>query len=207
MLCDGDAKTYIKLNSVKPYGKNVEIEKEECINHMGKRLGTALRGAVDKWKVLGVTLGGRGDGAITKHVITKLQKYYDKSIRSNIGNIHNMKSAIYATLHHSISTDSKPQHFLCPPGSNSWCFYKRAEADCKPPPPHKKRVGTPIRECYLAKILPIYQRLASDSLLKRCQMGKTQKCERKSSFNDMEAVPKGNFCFKTTGRICSVPSC
>ncbi|GFW34690.1 hypothetical protein TNCV_953181 [Trichonephila clavipes] len=33
-----------------------------------------------------------------------------------------MKKAIYATLHHSIPTDQKPQHSKCPIGDDSWCF-------------------------------------------------------------------------------------
>ncbi|GFX15827.1 hypothetical protein TNCV_1061491 [Trichonephila clavipes] len=40
-----------------------------------------------------------------------------------------MKTAIYATLLHSISTDAKPQHSKCPAGENSWRFYQSAIAN------------------------------------------------------------------------------
>ncbi|GFT27416.1 uncharacterized protein TNCV_1275331 [Trichonephila clavipes] len=46
ILCDGDAKTPQHLNEKKVYGDNVAIEKEECVNPVAKRLGTALRNKV-----------------------------------------------------------------------------------------------------------------------------------------------------------------
>ncbi|GFW44902.1 uncharacterized protein TNCV_4512161 [Trichonephila clavipes] len=36
------------------------------------------------------------------------------------------------------------------------------------PGPHMKHVKTPLKETHLAKIMPIYQRLASNELLERC---------------------------------------
>ncbi|GFS99280.1 copia protein [Trichonephila clavipes] len=75
---------------------------------------------------------------------------------------------MYATLLHSISTDAKPQHSKCPAGENSWCFYQSAIANGEKPNNHKLNVGTPINEKFLTKILPIYQRLASNELLERC---------------------------------------
>ncbi|KAJ4427104.1 hypothetical protein ANN_24719 [Periplaneta americana] len=59
LLSDGDAKTLLKLNEVKPYGQGFTIVKEECVNHVGKRLGTALHNAVLHWRSQNVTLGGR----------------------------------------------------------------------------------------------------------------------------------------------------
>ncbi|GFU25739.1 tigger transposable element-derived protein 1 [Trichonephila clavipes] len=79
-----------------------------------------------------------------------------------------MKTAIYATLFHSISTDQKPQHFKCPTGKDSWCFFQAALARGEVPGPHVKHGETPLKETHLAKIMPIYQRLASNELLQRC---------------------------------------
>ena len=42
ILCDGDCKTYNELCKLKPYGQDCPVVKEECINHVSKRLGTAL---------------------------------------------------------------------------------------------------------------------------------------------------------------------
>ncbi|GFX62146.1 RNase H domain-containing protein [Trichonephila clavipes] len=63
-----------------------------------------------------------------------------------------MKTAIYATLFHSISTDQKPQHFKCLTGKDSWCFFQAAIARGEVPGPHVKHVKTPLKETHLAKI-------------------------------------------------------
>ncbi|GFS91445.1 uncharacterized protein TNCV_4548241 [Trichonephila clavipes] len=87
LLSDGDAKTHKFLNSLKIYGPDVEVLKEECINHVSKRLCTSLRNLVKDWRAKGITLGGK-----------------------------------------SMSTDKNPMHMKCPPGKDSWCFYRRALA-------------------------------------------------------------------------------
>ncbi|GFW71452.1 uncharacterized protein TNCV_3459781 [Trichonephila clavipes] len=116
VLSDGDCKTFNYLCEKKVYGPDIVIKKEECINHVSKRLGTALRSTV-------------------------------KDCRAQ---------------------DAKPQHSKCPAGENSWCFYQSAIANGEKPNNHKLNVGTPINEKFLPKILPIYQRLASNELLERC---------------------------------------
>ncbi|GFW90773.1 uncharacterized protein TNCV_2417681 [Trichonephila clavipes] len=146
LLSDGDAKTHKFLNSLKIYGPDVEILKEECINHTR----------------------GKSYGSLKETTIKKLTQYYQKAILENKGDIQGMKKSIYATLYHSISTEKNPMHMKCPPGKDSWCFYRRALAKGEKPAPHKLNIGTPINSNYLTKIVPIYQRLASDSLLKGC---------------------------------------
>ena len=42
LLSDGDAKTFKHLCSLNVYG-DVSLTKEECVNHVAKRIGTALR--------------------------------------------------------------------------------------------------------------------------------------------------------------------
>ena len=62
MLSDGDCKTFNELQNERPYG-DVLIKKEECVNHVSKRMGTALRNLITDNKKRGVTLGGRGEGS------------------------------------------------------------------------------------------------------------------------------------------------
>ncbi|GFU19101.1 uncharacterized protein TNCV_4397041 [Trichonephila clavipes] len=174
LLSDGDAKTHKFLNSLKIYGSDVEILKEECINHVSKRLGTSLRNLVKDWRAKGITLRGKSYGSLKERMIKKLTQYYQKAILENKGDIQGMKKSIYATLYYSISTDKNPMHMKCPPGKDSWCFYRRALAKGEKPAPHKFNIGTPINPDYLTKIVPIYQRLASDSLLKGCARCLTQ---------------------------------
>ena len=112
---------------------------------------------------------------MTEEMIPRLQNYYRKAIVDNIPNVNDMKRAIYATLSHAMSTDTKPQHFGCPGGQNSWCFYNRAIARDEKKPKHDSgNMKTVLREDVVTKIMPVYQRLASEELLKRCTMGKTQ---------------------------------
>ncbi|KAJ4426099.1 hypothetical protein ANN_26908 [Periplaneta americana] len=122
VLSDGDAKTWTRLNLEKPYGPKIPIEKEECVNHVGKRLGTALRGARTNLQAQGIRVGGKGFGALKNSTINKLQNYYVRAIRSNTGDLHAMKTAVLATLFHCMSTDKKPQHTKCPPGSDFVVF-------------------------------------------------------------------------------------
>ncbi|GBL78820.1 hypothetical protein AVEN_11057-1 [Araneus ventricosus] len=63
LLSDGDSKAFLELNERKIYGSQVEIKKEECINHVSKRLGTALRKTVKDWRVKGVTFWGKQHGS------------------------------------------------------------------------------------------------------------------------------------------------
>ncbi|GFY17493.1 uncharacterized protein TNCV_3518481 [Trichonephila clavipes] len=130
--------------------------------------GTSLRNLVKDWSSKCITLGGKSYGSLKEATMKKLTQYYQKAILENKGDIQGMKKSIYATLYHSISTDKNPMHMKCPPGKNSWCFYRRVLAKGEKPAPHKLNIGTSINPDYLTKIVPIYQRLASDGLLKGC---------------------------------------
>lgn len=84
-----------------------------------------------------------------------------------------MKTAIFPTLNHCMSSDAKPQHGKCPEGKDSWCFFQRALANNQRPKSHKY-MKTSLSEIVVEKILPVYQRLASDEILSRCISAKTQ---------------------------------
>jgi len=42
-ISDGDSKSYPDVDADQPYGEDVEIVKSDCIGHVQKRLGVALR--------------------------------------------------------------------------------------------------------------------------------------------------------------------
>ncbi|GFX02775.1 uncharacterized protein TNCV_4437571 [Trichonephila clavipes] len=174
MLSDGDSKTFQFLSENKIYGSDIKIEKEESLNHIAKRLGTSLRNKVKEWKAKKkVTLGGRKQGSLTDKNIRKLQNYYRKAIKDNVPDTDKIKTAIYASLMHCSSTDKKPMHGKCPEGESSWCFYKRAIAKGETPGSHSS-MKTYLSPQVVEKIRPVYQRLASDTILERCVAGKTQ---------------------------------
>ena len=68
MLSDGDSKAYHAISTVEVYGKEKTIENEECINHISKRLGTALQDLVAEAKAQMKPIWGRGK--LTKEMMT-----------------------------------------------------------------------------------------------------------------------------------------
>ncbi|GFO14624.1 hypothetical protein PoB_004112900 [Plakobranchus ocellatus] len=78
IVSDGDSKSFNRLLELQPYGSDVLITKEDCINHVGKRLGAALRNLVADCSKRGITFGGRGYGRLTAETIRKLQIYYTR---------------------------------------------------------------------------------------------------------------------------------
>ena len=104
---DGDNKSYNRVKGV--CGVDViEVEKMECIGHVQKRVGTALR----KLKHDNPGLGGKGKPTHSK--IDKLQNYYGIVIRSNVGNVPGMKKAIHASLMQCASSEARKLHDHCP---------------------------------------------------------------------------------------------
>ena len=47
VLCDGESSAYDAIVSDKPHGPNSQGEKEDCVNHVSKWMGTAVRKLVD----------------------------------------------------------------------------------------------------------------------------------------------------------------
>ena len=117
MTSDGDTKTIEALRESKPY-PGMKVRKDECVNHVAKRMGKGLRTLVDTKRKQGITLGGNGKGKLTEKKMIRLQKYYKKAILSN-DTVDGMDKAIWATYKHCISTDKDPQHADCPPGEKS----------------------------------------------------------------------------------------
>ncbi|GFU88071.1 uncharacterized protein TNCV_1336401 [Trichonephila clavipes] len=78
VLSDGNCKTFSYLCQKGVYGPDIEIKKEECINHVSKRLGTALRSTVKDCRAQGFSLGVNGDryrAMITNFFIPELNNH------------------------------------------------------------------------------------------------------------------------------------
>ncbi|XP_070391601.1 uncharacterized protein [Dermacentor albipictus] len=164
LVSDGDSRTFSVLTDENVYGI-VPIAKEECLNHVQKRMGSGLRNIVKKSdKPLS------GKGKLTKHLIENLTDYYGWALRNNSSDVAAMQRAVMATYHHVTSTDRDPRHELCPEGAESWCRHKAAEAKGEPQPRHKHN----LPDYVAAAMLPVYQRLSQKSLLQRCMGAKTQ---------------------------------
>ena len=103
MLSDGDSVAYKAVCDIAPYVEKV-INKLQCVNHAHKRMGIALRKLAKEER-----LGRRGVGRLTENKCNSLQIFYRGAI-VNIPNIDKMRSAAWASLFHSMSTDASPQH-------------------------------------------------------------------------------------------------
>ena len=179
---DGDSKSYQRVKNIyQDSGKNVE--KFECIGHVQKRVGAALRKLrKDKKDV-------RGKGKLTDKMIDRLQNYYGIAIRSNANNLEGMKKAILAALFHCVSSKNGEYHNYCPDGKESWCGLKADKA--KGTSTFKAGPGLPMK--VITEVKPIFARLSDDVLLRKCLHGKTQ--NQNESFNRMiwDRIPKTTF--------------
>ena len=86
---DGDSKGFTAVTNASPYGPDVAIEKEECVGHVQKRVGTNLRKL--KKELSGKklsdnkTIGGRG--RLTDGMIDSLQNYLQHGSSSQRGRL------------------------------------------------------------------------------------------------------------------------
>ena len=176
---DGDSKSFSRIKNIYQ-DAGILVEKKECIGHVQKRVGTALR----KLKRDNPSLGGRGK--LTDSLIDKLQNYYGIAIRSNVGNLAGMKKAIHASLMHCASSEACPLHDHCPTGNASWCKYQKDKANHKNLFKHGPGLSLPV----IAKLKPEYIRLSENNLLQKCLHGKTQ--NQNESLNGMvwQRIPK-----------------
>ena len=179
---DGDSKGFNKGENTY-VDRGLKVVKKECVGHVQKRVGTALRKLKKEKK------GLAGRGKLTDTMIDRLQNYYGIAICSNVGNLLGMKKAIHASLMHCASSKERNLHHHCPEGADSWCRFNKDIANKTKL--FKPGAGLPLN--VIVELKPIYQRLSEDTLLSRCLDGKTQ--NQNESLNAMiwDRVPKGVF--------------
>ncbi|GFT41462.1 uncharacterized protein TNCV_3942251 [Trichonephila clavipes] len=177
---DGDSKAFNNGKDIYGYDS---VVKYECIGHVQKRVGSRLR------KLKKFTKGLGGKGKLTDKFIETLQNYFGIAIRSNIGNLSNMQTAVIAAFFHCCSTDKKPMHGQCPSGSDTWCKYQKAKQEGKL---YKHRTAG-LPNAILSTVKTTYMDLCDQSLLEKCLHGKTQNANE--SFNGVlwSIIPKETF--------------
>ncbi|GFX02132.1 uncharacterized protein TNCV_1750171 [Trichonephila clavipes] len=127
---DGDSKGFLQVKDI--YGES-SVTKLECIGHIQKRVGSRLR------RLKKNTKGLEGKGKLTDKFMDKLQNYYGIAIRSNVGCLEKMQSAVIAAFFHCCSSNQNLMPGQCPTGKDSWCKYKQALCDGKHCDPTEKR--------------------------------------------------------------------
>ncbi|XP_077502161.1 uncharacterized protein LOC144113128 [Amblyomma americanum] len=166
MLLDGDSRAFLAVQEADVYGY-IKVKKEDCINHVQKRMGTALRTLLSKHKGA-ENLGGKGK--LTGSLITKLSSYYAWALKSHNGDVEATQKAVMATYHHITSTDEASNHSFCPSGLDSWCQQNAAAARGESAPKHRYNIPPHVAKA----LLPVYEQLSDRKLLERCHRGKTQ---------------------------------
>ena len=141
MLSDGDSKTYDSVVCDRPYGESIGIEKEDCVNHISKRMGKALRNLVATSKVQKQSLAGKGK--LTQDKLTKIQNYYGRAIKDNANDVELMKKRIFAIQLHLLSSNEHPKHAHCPTGAMLWCFWQTAVSKGEIPETHSEHETLP----------------------------------------------------------------
>ena len=180
MLCDGDSKAFQAASESCGYSQ--PIVKEDCINHIAKRMFNALDNLKKSNKA-------ELNYKLTKPNIEKITNTYATNLKSNAPDPEEMKKGVLAGFFHMMSTDDSPNHKFCPEGESSWCHYKRSEATGEPQRPHKPTFSRKVGSV----IFPTIKRLTDLDLLKRCAKMGTQNANE--SFNSLiwKRSPKNEF--------------
>ena len=97
------------------------------------------------------------------------KNYYGMAIRSNVGDLRGMMTAVQATLHHMTSTYDRPVHHKCPEDENCWCLYNKAKAGNRLD--EYKHGFDVIPQAFVQLVKPIYNQLGSRLLLSKCLLG------------------------------------
>ena len=135
-------------------------------------------------------LGGRGAGKMTHDKCTRLQNYHRGAILNNLGNQEAMNYAIWASLFHCRSADEDHHHTRSPDGVGSWCFFKAAIAEGKPPAPH---CGTAISPDVFQATVPIYKCMSSPVPLSKTAHGKSRNANESLNILIWVHCPKETF--------------
>ena len=133
---DGESKSYDSVLEDKPFGVEPEnqVVKLDCLEHVQKRIGTALSALVNKSRGQKLVNGRRlqGKGRLTKKRTDDYQTYYGKAIPNNMNYVERMQKPSLAIVYHSASTTQQP--VPC------WCYIlvslaKRSNISAKGAPP------------------------------------------------------------------------
>jgi hypothetical protein len=182
---DGDSSAFNAVKALNggagPYP--VPVVKEECVNHVCKRLGTRLRNLKKDLRRPVTTKTGKiiqrsvlgGQRGLTDAHIDSLTRHYGQNVRAHhpTGSVESLRKSIMATYYHARSSDDEPHHADCSP---SWCWVKKAEAIGEAPASHSTKT------LYLSGLSPelrkqvflVYHDLTATPLLQRCLKKRTQ---------------------------------
>ena len=162
ILCDGDAKAVTSLNNANIYTE--PIVKEDCVNHVSKRLYNGIERLKQSSKGSKHHLSGKG--RITQKLQKQLSISYSQALKDAAPDAQYMQRAVLATLYHRTSTDTHPQHQYCPEGNGSWCKYQVETSQGVLDKNRQYKHKVSIKPEYGEQLVSLYNRLSSPGMLK-----------------------------------------
>ena len=182
------------------FGSDYQIRKEECVGHVQKRLGTALRKYKKDKKGNklsdGKSVGGKG--WLTDKIIDQMQNYYGKAIRENKGSLAWMKQSIKAIQCHMIKNSKLSLHKQhCAKSKDTWCKYWKDKLEKTKTYKEDNR----LPDVFMKELDPVFTRLSKDELLSRCLKGMTQNQNKAANGMLWSRCPKIKFCGARRVRI------
>ena len=160
---DGDTGTYgtVRDKCKQVYGGEYPVTKEECVGHIQKRMGSALREYKRKKQGIkladGKSVGGKG--RLTDVLVDKMQNYFEGAIRRNNDSLEGMLSSIWAIFYHvviDIKSSLEVQHRFCPKSKDSWCKYWSS--------PNKYTQENRLAPVFFDELLHIFTHLTKEDL-------------------------------------------
>ena len=188
---DRDAASFasVKVACYEKFGDVYTVQKEECVGHIQKRMGSALREY--KRKMHSIKLkdgkGVGGSGRLTDKMCDRMQNNFGEAIRNNIGDKDGMYNAIWAIFKHMVINPGETleeQHNLCP--RDGWCLF------WKSPQNYIEKKGLP--HVFVEELTPLFTRLTEENLLNRCLQGLTQNQNEAANHLLWSKCPKTKFC-------------
>ena len=189
---DGDSNCFASVKKAlenAPEHLSYNVEKEECVGHIQKRMGTALRNF--KKKAKGTKLsdgkGVSGQGRLTDDLINKIQNYYGQCIRNNKGDLNGMHNDIWAIFKHIVIDNNKSleeQHANCP--KDRWCKFWNDRDNYSE--------SSRLPSAFIPVLEPIFKRLSDKDILSRCLKGFTQNQNEALNGTVWNRCPKTRFC-------------
>ena len=142
------------------------IMKQECINHISKRMCRGLAAAL-KAPAVGGSLGGACK--LTQVRMKKMSTYYRNAIVKHAPDVAATRMAIWAIYYHSVSTIDEPRHEHC---DVDWCWWMQAMAAGVDPEQYwqETRHDRPLPRPAAERLMPVFERLSHPELLERCSL-------------------------------------
>lgn len=184
---DGDSSAFNSVAEMNdgegPY--SIPVKKEECLNHVGKRLGTRLRKMKASLKHETTTKAGKnvfrstlaGKKGLTDDVINSLQRHFQQNLLGypKDGTVEGLRMTLMSNYYHSTSTDKDPRHTSCPKGKDSWCAWNADLAFGRKPKHNPKHQYLAHLNAEQRKhVFGVYMDLTTNDLLSRCFQKRTQ---------------------------------